>query len=174
MKGRIAQRFFYDRVKPSIRAAMEEYTTLTGREYDLIRCYRMENAEYAFIGLGSMMETARGAVDFLREKGMRIGVISVTSFRPFPGPEISAALRHCTRLRTSAPTSTSTAARSVSHCATVFWFQTHEAAILSCVLREACARVLVNSTLIIFFLILQFFPNAGKLSKVSAKKWDRT
>ena len=96
MKGRIAQRFFYDRVKPSIRAAMEEYTTLTGRQYDLIRCYRMEDAEYAFVGLGSMMETAQGAVDFLREKGMRIGVISVTSFRPFPGPEIAAALRHCT------------------------------------------------------------------------------
>lgn len=96
MKGRIAQRFFYDRVKPSVRAAMEEYTTLTGRHYDLIRCYRMDDAEYAFVGLGSMMETAQGAVDFLREKGMRIGVISVTSFRPFPGPEIAAALRQCT------------------------------------------------------------------------------
>ena len=63
MKGRIAQRFFYDRVKPSVRAAMEEYTTLTGRQYDLISCYRMDDAEYAFVGLGSMMETAQGAVD---------------------------------------------------------------------------------------------------------------
>jgi hypothetical protein len=56
----------------------------------------MDDAEYAFVGLGSMMETAQGAVDFLREKGMLIGVISVTSFRPFPGPEIAADLRNCT------------------------------------------------------------------------------
>jgi pyruvate-ferredoxin/flavodoxin oxidoreductase len=95
MKGRIAQRFFYDRVKPSVRAAMEEYATLTGRHYDFIRSYRMEDAEYAFVGLGTMMETAEGTVDYLRQQGMRIGAISVTSFRPFPGPQLAAALRNC-------------------------------------------------------------------------------
>jgi len=95
MKGRIAQRFFYDRVKPSVRAAMQEYTKLTGRNYDLIRTYRMEDADYAFIGMGSMMETAEGAVDYLRAQGMSVGAIAVTSFRPFPGPEIAAALRNC-------------------------------------------------------------------------------
>ena len=95
MKGRIAQRFFYDRVKPALRAAMEEYFAFTGRHYRALRLYKMEDAEYALIGLGSMMETAEATVDYLRTKGMRIGVVAVTSFRPFPSSELARALRNC-------------------------------------------------------------------------------
>jgi pyruvate-ferredoxin/flavodoxin oxidoreductase len=95
MKGRVAQRLYYDRVAPALRASMEEYALLAGRSYDFLRLYRMEDAVYALIGMGSMMETAEGAVDYLRELGMRIGVISVTSFRPFPAAQIAFALRNC-------------------------------------------------------------------------------
>jgi pyruvate-ferredoxin/flavodoxin oxidoreductase len=95
MKGRVAQRYFYDRVKPALRAAMEEYAVLTGRAYDMIRPYRMEDAQFALIGMGTMMETAESTVDFLRERGMRIGAISVTSFRPFPARQLAAALANC-------------------------------------------------------------------------------
>jgi pyruvate-ferredoxin/flavodoxin oxidoreductase len=95
MNGRVAQRLYYDRVAPAVRAAMDEYALLTGRAYDAIRKYRMEDADFALIGLGSMMETAEAAVDFLREQGMRIGVISITSFRPFPAAQVAAALSSC-------------------------------------------------------------------------------
>ncbi|HUJ21544.1 MAG TPA: 2-oxoacid:acceptor oxidoreductase family protein [Bryobacteraceae bacterium] len=95
MKGRVAQRFFYDRVKASLRASMEEYATLTGRYYDLIHRYRMNDAEYALVGMGSMMQTAEGTVDYLRSRGMRIGAVAVTSYRPFPARQLAAALRNC-------------------------------------------------------------------------------
>ena len=95
MKGKIAQRYFYDRVEPALARAMEEYAQLTGRRYRLVRPYRMEDAEYAIIGLGSMMETAEAAVDSLRERGIRIGTIHLTSFRPFPARELVALLSHC-------------------------------------------------------------------------------
>ncbi len=95
MKGKIAQRYFYDQLPAKLKAAMEEFYRLTGRRYSPVDLYRMEDAEYAIVGMGSFMETAMATVDYLRrEKGIRVGVVHVTAFRPFPGPEIVEALRH--------------------------------------------------------------------------------
>jgi len=95
MKGKVAQRYFYDRVSPALTRAMDEYAGLTGRRYRLVHPYRMEDAEYAFIGLGSMMETAETVVDTLRDRGLRIGAIHLTSFRPFPSRELAVLLSRC-------------------------------------------------------------------------------
>lgn len=94
MKGKIAQRYFYDRVKPALQHAMDEYYRLTGRRYDMIECYKMDDAEYAIVCMGSMAETAAVTCDYLREHtGLKVGVVHVTVFRPFPGPEIVDALK---------------------------------------------------------------------------------
>jgi pyruvate-ferredoxin/flavodoxin oxidoreductase len=95
MKGKVAQRYFYDRVGPALARAFEHYANLTGRGYGLLRPYRMEDAEYALVGMGSMMETAEATVDYLRGRGLRIGVVSLTSFRPFPSREIAEVLQNC-------------------------------------------------------------------------------
>ncbi|MFN8443931.1 MAG: 2-oxoacid:acceptor oxidoreductase family protein [Caldilineaceae bacterium] len=95
MKGKIAQRYFYDNVKPILKKCMDEFYDLTGRRYDLIEPYRMEDAEYAIVCMGGMAETAEVTCDYLREhKGWKVGVVHVTSFRPFPGPELVEALRN--------------------------------------------------------------------------------
>ena len=49
MKGKIAQRDYYDRVGDALVAAMDEYGDLTGRRYDLTRAYRLDDAEYALV-----------------------------------------------------------------------------------------------------------------------------
>jgi len=95
MKGKVAQRHFYDLVAPALQEAMEEFGRATGRHYDFVRAYRMEDAQYALVGMGSMMETAESTVDYLRQRGMRIGAVSVVSFRPFPSRELAWALRNC-------------------------------------------------------------------------------
>lgn len=95
MKGKIAQRHFYDRIPGIIENTMDEFYKMTGRRYGMIDCYRTDDADYVVVGLGSMMETAETAVDWLREKeGLRVGVIHVTSYRPFPGAELVEALKH--------------------------------------------------------------------------------
>jgi pyruvate-ferredoxin/flavodoxin oxidoreductase len=94
MKGKVAQRAFYDRVGPALTDAFREYERLTGRKYDFIRNYRMEDAEYAFIGMGSMMDTAEATVDYLRGQGVKVGSINIVSFRPFPAWEIALALKN--------------------------------------------------------------------------------
>jgi pyruvate-ferredoxin/flavodoxin oxidoreductase len=95
MKGKVAQRYFYDRVAPALKTAMEEYSRLTGRHYGFVRTHRMDDAEYALVGVGSMMETAEATADWLRSRGMRIGVVSLRSFRPFPSRIVAELLAHC-------------------------------------------------------------------------------
>jgi pyruvate-ferredoxin/flavodoxin oxidoreductase len=95
MKGKVAQRCFYDRVAPALKSAMERYSKLTGRKYEFIHGYKMEDAEYALIGMGSMMDTAEATVDYLRKQGLKIGAVTVVSFRPFPSEELAEMLRHC-------------------------------------------------------------------------------
>lgn len=96
MKGKVAQRFYYDEVPRHLREAFTEFHRLTGRRYDFVDGYRLEDAEYAIVGLGSVMETAMPAVDWMRaELGWKVGLLHVTSFRPFPAREIVAALKNC-------------------------------------------------------------------------------
>lgn len=95
MKGKIAQRYFYDRLPAITREVMERFYDLTGRRYGMVDPYRLEDAEYAIVGMGSLVETASATVDYLRDKeAVKIGTLHVTSFRPFPGPEIVEALKH--------------------------------------------------------------------------------
>ena len=99
MKGKIAQRAYYDRVPWALENAMREFYQLTGRSYRLIEPYRLDDAEYAIVGMGGLAETAQATVDYLRSsEGLRIGSLHVTSFRPFPGPQIVNALKHCRSL----------------------------------------------------------------------------
>src|SRR5947207_4017611 len=95
MKGKIAQRRYYDRVLPALKEVMEEFGELTGRHYSPVMPYRMQDAEYAIVGSGCMMETAEAAVDWIRDHlGVKVGLLHVTCFRPFPSEEIVRALRH--------------------------------------------------------------------------------
>lgn len=95
MKGKIAQRHYYVHMKPAVRTAMRIFAEATGREYDLIESYRMDDAEIALVGMGCMMETAKPTIDYIRsEMNVNVGAINVTSYRPFPGPEIVQALRN--------------------------------------------------------------------------------
>jgi|TARA_B100001105_G_scaffold187580_1_gene152124 pyruvate-ferredoxin/flavodoxin oxidoreductase len=95
MKGKIAQRHFTDTVKPALEEAMATFTELTGRPYSLVDGYQMDDAEYAIIGIGSMIETTTTVVDQLRAKGEKVGCVHITCFRPFPGAEIVEMISGC-------------------------------------------------------------------------------
>ncbi len=95
MKGKIAQRVYTDKIEEALIKNMAEFYKLTGRQYGLISEYKMDDAEFAIVGMGSMIETAEAAVNYLRkEKGIKVGIVHVTSFRPFPGKQIVEALKN--------------------------------------------------------------------------------
>ena len=95
MKGKMAQRWYYNQVAPALENAFAEFARKTGRKYDFIMPYRCEDAEYVLIGMGGYMETAEVTVDFLRERGIKAGCITIYCFRPFPAHEIVQAVKNC-------------------------------------------------------------------------------
>jgi pyruvate-ferredoxin/flavodoxin oxidoreductase len=96
MKGKIAQRWYYEQCAPALREAFDEFYRNTGRRYDFVMPYRCEDAEYIIVGMGSYMETAQVTVDYLREqRGIKAGCVNVVCFRPFPSQELVNALKNC-------------------------------------------------------------------------------
>jgi pyruvate ferredoxin oxidoreductase alpha subunit len=71
----------------------EEYGQLTGRVRDgLVSHYRLDDAEVVVVALGSVLGTLQDTADLLRELGLKVGVLGITSFRPFPLDSVRAAL----------------------------------------------------------------------------------
>src|SRR3984885_14281956 len=95
MKGKMAQRWYYDRVEPALEEAFELFAMKTGRKYGFVEAYRCEDAEHILVGMGCYMETAKATVDYLRSKGVKASVLTVFAFRPFPARQIVEALKDC-------------------------------------------------------------------------------
>jgi len=70
----------------------EEYGTLTGRYYGLMEGYRLEDAEFATVALGSTAGTIKTVVDELRDQGVKAGLLKLRCFRPFPATILAKAL----------------------------------------------------------------------------------
>ncbi|MCU0975491.1 MAG: hypothetical protein MUC71_04170 [Steroidobacteraceae bacterium] len=64
----------------------------------LVRAYRCEDAETVVVALGSILGTLKDTVDALREEGLRIGVLGLHCFRPWPAEAVRAALAHVGRV----------------------------------------------------------------------------
>ena len=63
----------------------EEWGKRFGRNYaPLVEEYRLDDADYAIVTIGSMSGAGKDAVDAARDKGEKIGLIKIKTFRPFP------------------------------------------------------------------------------------------
>ena len=71
-----------------------EFKELTGREYNRVESYDMEDADVVIVGLGTTVETARVAAKNMRAKGVKAGVVAIRCFRPFPYDEVREALKN--------------------------------------------------------------------------------
>ena len=63
--------------------AMVQISKITGREYKPFVYYGDPDAENIIIAMGSVTETIKETVDYLRAKGEKVGVITVHLYRPF-------------------------------------------------------------------------------------------
>ncbi|CAM3764046.1 thiamine pyrophosphate-dependent enzyme [Mesobacillus thioparans] len=82
------------RAKDVYKEVAAEYAKLSGRNYDILDLYKMEDADVALFLLNSAAESAKDVVDRLREQGIKAGVISPNIIRPFPAKEIREALKN--------------------------------------------------------------------------------
>ena len=95
MESRKAQAHAMENAKQVIKDIAEEFEKISGRKYGLIEEYKMHDAEYAVVIIGSAAGTTKDAIDRMRANGDKVGLIKVRSFRPFPGEEIAASLKKC-------------------------------------------------------------------------------
>ncbi len=95
MQSVAAQRpFFFDHIKELTEDAFAEFEALTGRRYERVMNYKVEDADYLIVGQGSVIPSAEVVVDYLREtRGLKIGVVNLTMYRPFPGDLIAKVLK---------------------------------------------------------------------------------
>lgn len=95
MEAKKAQAEAMKRAKQVILDVAEEFRSITGQSYGFFEGYRLADAEYAVVAIGSVCGTAKDAIDALREKGLRAGLLKIRVFRPFPAQEIADALKSC-------------------------------------------------------------------------------
>jgi len=84
-----------DRI-PALAAA---FADASGRQSGgLFHCYKTDDAETIVVALGSVLGTIKDAADARRDEGERVGVVGITSFRPFPLAAVSDALAGARRV----------------------------------------------------------------------------
>src|SRR5450830_1906279 len=90
-QGVAAQRpFYFDHIAELTDQAFREFAALTGREYARASGFRLDDAEWVIVGQGSVVSNAEAVVDYLRaERGLKVGVLNLTMFRPFPSDLIT-------------------------------------------------------------------------------------
>ena len=76
----------------------DEWGRLFGRNYKPVETYHVEDADVLMLTMGSMGETAQIAIDELRAKGVKAGLVKLRLWRPFPLAEIKAVLKNVKKL----------------------------------------------------------------------------
>ncbi|MBK1877554.1 2-oxoacid:acceptor oxidoreductase family protein [Pelagicoccus mobilis] len=87
MQSVAAQRpYFFEHIPEIADQCFAEFEELTGRKHARVSTYRCEDADYLLLAQGSILGSAEAVVDYLREtRGVKVGVVDLTMFRPFPG-----------------------------------------------------------------------------------------
>lgn len=75
------------------------FSKISGRDYaQPIETYRTSDAQIIAVIIGSAAGAMRVAVDNLRNKGQKVGLVRVRTFRPFPAKEITAAIKNAKKI----------------------------------------------------------------------------
>jgi pyruvate ferredoxin oxidoreductase alpha subunit len=79
-----------------IPSLLKEFAAVSGRHYDVIEEFEMEDAEMAIVVLGSTAGTVKTVVEELRGEGKKVGMVKIRVFRPFPAGDL---VRSLTRVK---------------------------------------------------------------------------
>lgn len=95
MEARKNQEIAMENSKEVILEVAKKFAEMSGREYGLFEEYKISDADFIMLIMGSAAGTAKEAVDELRQQGKKVGVLKLRVFRPFPEKEIAEALKNC-------------------------------------------------------------------------------
>ncbi|MEM2955197.1 MAG: hypothetical protein QXM25_00580 [Nitrososphaerales archaeon] len=79
---------------PIISKVDKEFGKLSGRSYGLVSPFKCNDADTILVSMGSISTTIRATVKKLREKGEKVGMVSLRLFRPFPLNELIKSIKN--------------------------------------------------------------------------------
>lgn len=94
MEAKAAQANAMKNAKQAILEVAEKFEKISGRKYGLFEEYKLDDADYAVVIIGSAAGTTKDTIDKMRKAGKKVGLLKIRVFRPFPGEEIAKALKN--------------------------------------------------------------------------------
>jgi len=91
-QGREASNKFYIACPDIVQKAMDKYAGITGRQYHLFDYVGAPDADRVVVIMTSGAETAEETVEYLADKGEKVGLLKVHLYRPFSNQHFLAAL----------------------------------------------------------------------------------
>lgn len=82
------------RAKTKLEEIDKEFQQVFGRSHGgQIEKYRCEDADIVLVTMGSVVGTAKVVVDQKRDEGLKVGLVKVRMFRPFPWERLASVLK---------------------------------------------------------------------------------
>lgn len=94
MKYKLTERHAMDNVLEAFEKHGKEWADITGRPFDVVDAWGVEDADYIIVVLGSCAGNARYQARQLRAQGKKVGVVRPRIFRPFPAAQIAEACKN--------------------------------------------------------------------------------
>ncbi|MEO1954405.1 MAG: 2-oxoacid:ferredoxin oxidoreductase subunit alpha [Campylobacterales bacterium] len=150
-------------VPAKIDEVFAEFEKLTGRKYNQVECYDMDDADVAVVCMGTSVETAREVALEMREKGIKAGVVGLRVVRPFPFMAIADALKDVKAVAALDRSAPGGAAGMLFNEIAGSLFNTDSKMLLSGYIYGLGGRDLTKAHLVDLFNELQANADAGKL-----------
>ncbi len=152
------------KVLPKIKEVFSDFEKLTGRKYNFVEKYDMDDADVCIVCMGSSVETAREVATEMRAKGIKAGVVGFRVFRPIPFAEIIDALKDVKAIAALDRSSPNGAAGTLFNEIAGALFNTDTKALLSGYVYGLGGRDLTKAHLTALFNELQANVDAGKVT----------
>ncbi|MEM5793547.1 MAG: pyruvate ferredoxin oxidoreductase [Candidatus Aenigmatarchaeota archaeon] len=92
MDFRLQQQAAMENALEIIKKTFNDWEKIFGRKYEVIEKFMMDDAVIALVSVGAMTSTAKAAVLEARKKGIKVGLVRILVYRPFPFKELEDAL----------------------------------------------------------------------------------
>jgi pyruvate ferredoxin oxidoreductase alpha subunit len=93
MEAKWSQEMHVESTKSVITEIWKDFEKAFGRKYLPVECYRCEDCKVLLMTMGSFTETAMTAIDKMREDGIKVGLVHLRLWRPFPFDELRQAVK---------------------------------------------------------------------------------
>lgn len=149
---------------PKIEEVFAEFEKLSGRKYNQVESYGMDDADVCVFCMGTSVETAREVAGEMREKGIKAGVVGLRVIRPFPFMQVAEALKNVKAVAILDRSSPNGAAGAMFNEVAGALYNTDVKTLLSGYIYGLGGRDLTKAHLVALFNELQANANAGKVT----------